>query len=103
MGESLRRYLAGGQRQPCKQAAEVLALLERRLSAVDLRDVADDRQAEARAGLSGGIEPSAAGEQLAPQFPRDSRSVVLDEDVDHRPPGLNGHEDSAAAIFRSIL
>jgi hypothetical protein len=55
---SIRQAEAG------EQAAEVLAFLQRDAAAVDLGDVADDGEAEAGAGLAGGVEPLAAGEQF---------------------------------------
>src|SRR3954447_3944379 len=94
---------AGGQAQPSEHPAEVFAFLDMDRSAVDFSDVANDCEAEARAWLTGGVQPRAALEQLAATLGRDTRSVVLDQDVDLLRPWLDRHEHAAAAIFGGIL
>src|SRR5207253_11196811 len=63
--------------EPGQQPAEVLALLERDPAAVDLGNVANDCEAEAGAGLAGGIEARAAVENRAALAGRDPGAVVL--------------------------
>ena len=78
--ESARR-----KRQPCEETAEVLALLEVDRAAVDFRDVANDRETKAGAGLSCRVEASAARKQRSATALGDAGPVVLDLDVDLSP------------------
>src|SRR6185312_9284906 len=88
--------LAGGERQPCEEAAEILALLEVDASTVDFGDVADDGEAEPGSGFARGVEPRPALEQFAAPFLGDSGAVVLDQDIDLVALGLDRDEHSAA-------
>src|SRR4051812_36654756 len=72
-------------------------------AAVDFSDVANDGEAEARARLTGGVEPRAAGEQLIAQLFGNPGPVILDLNVDLPTLGLDRHEHAAAAIFCGIL
>jgi hypothetical protein len=91
-----------GQLQPGEQAAQILALLKRDRTAVDLGDIADDGEAEAGAGLAG-IEPGAAIEDRLALALGDAGAVVLDLDLHPFGRGADRDEDPALAIFGGVL
>src|SRR3954466_10900968 len=90
------------QLEPREAGAQVLAPLQPHRPAVDLRDVADDGEAEAGAGLAG-VEPGAAVEDALALLLGDAAAVVLDLDLDALGVGLPRHKARAAAIFGGVL
>src|SRR3982750_876166 len=86
----LNRKLTCRQREAREQSPEILAFLERNVSAVDLGDIAYDGQAEARSGLAGRVKAGAASKDRFPLQLGYSGAVILDDDVDDVVPGLDG-------------
>lgn len=99
----LSKRLSRWQLQTGKEAAKVLALLQGNGSTVDFGDVAHDREAKPGAWLSCRVESRPSGKQLSASLRRNSRSIVLNLDIDHFASGLDRDEHSASAILRCIL
>src|SRR3546814_9603015 len=88
------------QPQPHKQSAQILALFQCDIAAVNLRDVAHDREAKPRPRLAA-VEPHPAVEDACPVGGRDAGAVVLDQYPGHIAVAPDRDEDAATADRKS--